>query len=112
VALDVPVAAGPPPAAGLVGFRGTILYTDGRAPQAFDAGPALLADWELYAIRNGLPPRGDDSPAVLMSLFLAYQAIREPGAGREGFDTWRAGVYGVELETVDVPPTLPPLSAA
>lgn len=107
-------AADAPAAGGLIGFRGTITYQNGRAPEAFEGGPALLADWELYALRNGFPHKGDDVPAVLMSLFVAYQAIAPsplPAGGREGFETWRAGVYGVELETVDVPPTRPPASA-
>jgi hypothetical protein len=95
------------PAAGLVGFRGTITYKNGREPESFEGGPALLADWELYAIRNGVPHKGDEAPAVLMSLFVAYQAI----GGREGFETWRAEVYGVTLETVELPPTPPADSA-
>lgn len=92
--------------AGLVGFRGTITYKNGRPPEPFEGGPALLADWELYALRNGFPHKGDAVPAVLMSLFVAYQAI----GGREGFETWRADVYGVELETVELPPTRPAAS--
>lgn len=94
--------------AGLVGFRGSVTYTDGRPPEPFDAGPAVLADWELYAMRNNYPHRGDAAPAVLLSLFVAYQAV---GDRAVGFDTWRANVYGVELETVDVPPTRPIASA-
>jgi hypothetical protein len=106
-----PAAPAAATGAGLVGFVGTITYADGRPPERFEGGPALLADWELYALRNGYPHRGDDVPAVLMSLFVAFAAT-EGADGRGGFEAWRRKVYGVELETVDLPPTRPEASAA
>lgn len=103
-----PGEASAPTPRGLVGFHGVITYADGRPPESFDGGPALLASWELYALRNGYPVKGEGVPPMLMSLIVAYAAI----GGSEGFETWRQSVYGVTLETVDVPPTPEPRSAA
>ena len=101
----------PEPAApaGLVGFRGTGTYKNGRAPEPFDCGPAAVAVWEQYAVRNGYQLHGENTPAVLMSMVVAFEAL---GLGPDGFETWRRDVYGVTLEAVDVPPTPPPLTAA
>lgn len=95
--------------AGLVGFRGRVVYKNGRAPEPFESGPAAVVAWERYAVRNGYELRGDNTPAVLMSMVVAFEAL---GLGPEGFDTWCRDVYGVELEAVNVPPTPPPVTGA
>jgi hypothetical protein len=86
----------------VIRIRGTVEYRDGRS-EAFTAGSAARAEWELYAHRHGLPI--DGSP-ILAALVIARYVI----AGTlEGFEAWRADVVDVELEPADdvaVPPTL------
>jgi hypothetical protein len=103
-----PAGADATPAGGLLGFEGRVVYLNGRAPDAFTAGPAVVSAWELYALRNGYPVRGASVPALLMSLVVAFEAI---GEGPEGFETWRRTVHTVELNAVNVPPTRPDPSA-
>lgn len=93
---------GAPSAGGLIAFHGRVTYKNGRAPDVFEAGPATVSAWELYALRNGYPVRGEMVPPLLMSLVVAYEAI---GEGPEGFEAWRREVFSVELDAVPVPPT-------
>ena len=85
----------------MIRIRGTVEYADGRT-EAFTAGSAARAEWELYAHRHGLPI--DGSP-ILAALVIACYVLR---GSLEGFELWRAEVVDVELEPADVvvPPTL------
>jgi len=95
-------------AGGLVTFRGRVTYKNGREPVDFTAGPAVVAAWELYALRNGYPVNGPSVPPLLMALVVAFEAI---GEGPDGFETWRREVFAVELAAVELPPTRPEASA-
>lgn len=103
-----PVGADATSAGGLLAFRGRVTYKNGRPPVDFEAGPATISAWELYALRNGYPVRGESVPPLLMSLVVAFEAI---GEGPEGFETWRREVFAVTLEAVPIPPTPPDPSA-
>lgn len=86
-------------------FRGTVRYEDGTE-EAFTGGTAALAAYEAYALRHGYPV-GEGMPPTLGALCIAHHALHV----KEGFDTWRAKVFGVELEADGVPPTAPVASA-
>ena len=88
-------------------LRGTITYDGGRT-EDFETGSAALAEWELYALRHKFPI-GTDSPPMLSMLVVAHHAL----GVQEGFDVWRRSVLDIEMETEEVPPTLPvPTGAA
>ncbi len=67
----------------MIRLGGTVDYDDGREEE-YEAGAAILAEWELYALRHGYPI-GDGSAPMLSALFLAYAALDVA----EGFDVWR-----------------------
>ena len=85
----------------MIRLKGTIEYTDGRT-EDFETGSAALADWELFALRHGYPI-GEGAPPMLSALVVAHKALDI----REGFDVWRKGVAGVELDSSTVDPTRP-----
>ena len=84
-------------------LTGTVQYKDGAVVE-FVTGTAALAEWELYALRHGYP-LGTAAPPMLMALVVAWTATAN-GSG-EGFDTWRARVAGVQMDTESADPTLP-----
>ena len=96
----------------MIRFSGTIYYVDGRE-EPYEAGGALLAEWEPWATRHGYPliPSPETLstfPVKTWQMFLAYaSSTRE-----EGFDVWRKSVLDVDStdEPELVPPTLPDLS--
>jgi len=88
-------------------ITGNVEYRDGSTVD-FETGTATLAEWELYALRHGFPPKADEAPRMLMMLVIAHAAL----GVEEGFETWRRTV--VELEDTTelngagaVPPTPP-----
>lgn len=85
----------------MIRLHGTVEYQDGET-ETFDTGSAALAEWELFALRNGFPI-GANAPPMLSSLVVAHHAL----GVTEDFNSWRGRVIGVELETEGVPPTLP-----
>lgn len=114
--LETASPAAPVEAAGTpIGIRGRLRMKDGRELE-FEGGQAVLASWEEYALRNGIPLDNPSATQNLQALYVAYEALeggRAEGEGRPGFQTWRRDVYGVvEFENVIVPPTRPAPSAA
>lgn len=86
-------------------FRGTVRYNNGTEVE-FEGGTAALAAYEAYAVRNGYPV-GDKMPPTLATLCIAWHSLHV----KEGFDTWRGTVFGIEIDVEGVPPTLPDLLA-
>jgi hypothetical protein len=93
----------------MIRFTGTVYYKDGRE-QAYEAGGAAQADWEVFAARHGYPlvPTPDTIttfPVKTWQLFLAWGALEVA----EGFDVWRRTVMDVDSadEPELVSPTLP-----
>jgi len=80
--------------------RGVVMYEDGTE-EHFETSINAIAEYERYAVRNGLP-MGTEAPPLTMALFTAYYALAKNG---EGFDTWRARVVALETEPGEVPPT-------
>jgi hypothetical protein len=94
----------------MIRITGTVEYRDGRT-EAFAAGTAARAEWELYASRHGLPI---DGLPVLAVLVIACYVLT---GTLEGFEAWRATVLDVEANPVEgdvvlVPPTLREASGA
>jgi hypothetical protein len=87
----------------VIRFNGTVLYKDGRT-DTFMAGGADLAEWEDYAIRHDIPPNNQERlPGKTMMLVIAHAAL----GVENGFVPWRRTVLDLDVETVEVPPTLP-----
>ena len=80
-------------------FRGRVQYNDGTTAE-FVGGTALMAAYEAYALRNGLPI-GEGMPPTTSAMVMAHAAL----GISEGFDLWRKDVFGVELEAEGIPPT-------
>lgn len=80
--------------------EGTVTYTDGRTQQ-FTAGPMVLADWELYALRHGLPVDHAAAPMLHMA-FIAWKA----SGAAEAFDEWRALVTDLQVDMAEATPTV------
>lgn len=91
-------------------IHGTVTYQDGRT-EDFSGGTALLAEWELYALRAGLPVEQAKAPRVLQAAFLAYTALHRGRTDAPAFDAWRAGVDDLEVDVTGVDPTPPAASA-
>ena len=93
----------------MIRFTGTVIYKDGRT-EDYEAGGAILAEWEPWAARHGYPltPTADTLtgfPVKTWQLYLAYSALERA----EGFETWRKTV--ADVDSADVPevvnPTVP-----
>jgi hypothetical protein len=82
--------------------RGVVMFEDGTE-RRFETSINAIAEYERYAIRNGLPMGADAAP-ITLALFTAYYALSENG---EGFDAWRSRVVALETEPGQVPPTPP-----
>jgi len=82
--------------------RGVVMYEDGTE-ERFETSINAIAEYERYAVRNGLP-MGTDAPPLTLALFTAYYALAQNG---EGFDAWRARVVALETEAGETNPTPP-----
>ena len=92
----------------MIHLTGNIEYEGGRI-ERFETGSAAIAEWELYALRHGYPPKVEDAPRMLMMLVIAHHAL----GVEEGFEVWRKSVVGLEDTSENVvPPTLPARTAA
>jgi hypothetical protein len=92
----------------VIRLKGTVEYNDGRVVE-WSAGSAALAEWEIYAMRNGYPIKPGEAPMILSLLVVAHAAL----GVAEGFDVWRPTVRdiaGDEAETAT--PTPRAVSAA
>jgi len=91
----------------VIEFTGTVVYTDGRR-ETFTGGQVELGRWELYAIGRGIPSKIQDAPQMMLSLVLAYHALRREGRLEPeglGLEPWLDSVRGVEnYEATDADP--------
>lgn len=81
-------------------IEGHVEYADGRRQQ-FTAGPMVLAEWELYAHKHGLPVDHDATPMLHMA-FIAWKAC----GGPVSFEEWRASVLDLDLTSAEALPTV------
>jgi hypothetical protein len=91
----------------VIRLAGSVEYKDGHT-EDWTAGPAALAEWEIYAMRHGYPVKPGEAPPMLSLLVVAHSAL----GIAEGFDVWRPTVYGVEADAgaLETLPILPEVS--
>jgi hypothetical protein len=91
-------------------FEGIAEMANGeRVP--FRGGPREWAQWEAYALAQGLPPRENargDNAGMTLSFFLAWASLTRGQPERPSFDDWMGELGGVaEFALESLPPTRP-----
>lgn len=101
----------------MIRLEGTITYTDGRE-ERITVTQAEYADFEMWAMRHGIPAQPEAAPPMTMTRYLGYAAAMRaahltPDAWRP-WEEWGAGVADVTLDVPEDPAaaSVPPTPAA
>ena len=104
----------------MIRLEGVVTYTDGRE-QRIEVTQAEYAEFELWALRQGIPANPEGAPPMIMTRFLGYAATqRAAHLARDAwrtFEDWGGDVTDVTLDAPEdgvaaAPPTLKAASDA